>query len=47
MIEKLIYNRANRRMRLIQISLDPTNISERDVRPGGKDKDNIDAGDPE
>jgi len=44
MIKKLIYNRANRRMRFINISLNFANIFERNIKPRKKDENNINTG---
>jgi len=47
MIKKLIYDRANRRIRFINIFLDFANIFERNIKPGGKDENNININNPD
>jgi len=41
MIKELIYDRANRRIRFINISLNLINIFKRNVKPGEKNENNI------
>jgi len=43
MIKELIYDRANRRMRLINMFLNSANIFERNVKPGEKNENNVNA----
>jgi len=47
MIKELIYDRANRRMRFINIFLNFVNIFERDVKPGEENENNVDIGNPD
>jgi len=46
-IKELIYDRANRRMRLINMFLNPINIFERNVKPKEKNEDNININNPD
>jgi len=43
----LIYDRANRRMRFINMFSNPGKVFERDVKPGEKNENNINAGNPD
>jgi len=47
MIKKLIYDRANRKMRLINMFLNFINIFKRNVKPGKKNENNINTNNPD